>query len=80
MPRLPDRATVLLRGCLMKGKRNLIVEDVFVTGELLRSWIERAGGLAVGPALTVRSAVELIAHNLPHAALLDVSLLDGSSV
>lgn len=52
VPRLPDRATVLLRGCLMKGKRNLIVEDVFVTGELLRSWIERAGGLAVGPALT----------------------------
>lgn len=64
----------------MKGKRILIVEDEFVTGELLRSWIVGAGGVPVGPAFTGRSAVELIARDLPNAALLDVSLLDGSSV
>lgn len=63
-----------------RGKRVLIVEDEFVTGELLRSWVEGAGGIPVGPALTGEAAVELASHEAPHAALLDVSLLDGSSV
>ena len=64
----------------LRGKRILIVEDEFVTGELLRSCVEREAGIPIGPASTGQSAIELVSREHPHAALLDVSLLDGSSV
>jgi DNA-binding response OmpR family regulator len=64
----------------LKGKRILIVEDEFVTAELLRSCVEREAGIPIGPASTGQSAIDLVSRERPHAALLDVSLLDGSSV
>jgi DNA-binding response OmpR family regulator len=64
----------------LRGKRILIVEDEFVTGELLRSCVEREAGIPIGPASTGQSAIDLLSGEYPHAALLDVSLLDGSSV
>lgn len=64
----------------LKGKRVLIVEDEFVTGELIRSCVEREAGIPIGPALTGQSAMDLMSRQQPHVALLDVSLLDGSSV
>ncbi len=64
----------------LKGKRILIVEDEFVTGELLRSCVEREAGIPIGPAASGQSAIDLLSRERPHAALLDVSLLDGSSV
>jgi len=64
----------------LRGKRILIVEDEFVTGELLRSCVEREAGIPIGPASSGRSAIDLLSREHPDAALLDVSLLDGSSV
>ena len=64
----------------LRGKRILIVEDEFVTGELLRSCVEREAGIPIGPAASSKSAIDLVSREHPHAALLDVSLLDGSSV
>jgi DNA-binding response OmpR family regulator len=64
----------------LRGKRILIVEDEFVTGELLRCCVERKGGIPIGPASTGASAIDLVCRERPHAAVLDVSLLDGSSV
>ena len=57
-----------------------LVKMPFVTAELLRSCVEREAGIPVGPASTGRSAVGLVSRGHPDAALLDVSLLDGSSV
>ena len=64
----------------LEGKRILIVEDEFVSGELLRACVEREGGVPIGPALTGQIAIDLLSREQPHAALLDVSLIDGSSV
>jgi DNA-binding response OmpR family regulator len=64
----------------LRGKRILIVEDEFVTGELLRSCVEGEAGIPIGPAPSGASAIDLMSREHPHAALLDVSLLDGSSV
>lgn len=64
----------------LRGKRILIVEDEFVTGELLRSCVEREAGIPIGPAASGQSAMDLMSREQPHAALLDVSLVDGSSV
>ncbi|HLG47753.1 MAG TPA: response regulator [Reyranella sp.] len=64
----------------LRGKRILVVEDEFVTGELLRRCIEGAGGIAIGPASTAEAAIDLAVREQPHAVLLDVSLLAGSSV
>jgi len=64
----------------LRGKRILIVEDEFITAELLRSCVEREAGIPIGPAASGQSAIDLVCREHPHAALLDVSLLDGSSV
>jgi DNA-binding response OmpR family regulator len=64
----------------LQGKRILIVEDEFVVGELLRTCVEREAGVPIGPALTGKTAIDLLSREQPHAALLDVSLIDGSSV
>lgn len=75
--RIPHRYRMKPR---LQGKRILIVEDEFVVGELLRTCVEREGGVAIGPALTEQIAIDLLSREQPHAALLDVSLIDGSSV
>jgi DNA-binding response OmpR family regulator len=42
--------------------------------------VEREAGVPIGPALTGQNAIDLLSREQPHAALLDVSLIDGSSV
>jgi CheY-like chemotaxis protein len=64
----------------LAGKRILIVEDDFVTGELLRLGVERAGGVPLGPVGHGRRAIELAGREAPDAAILDVSLVDGTSI
>jgi CheY-like chemotaxis protein len=64
----------------LSDKHILIVEDDFVTGELLRLGVERAGGIPLGPVGSGSAAIELAAREAPDAAILDVSLLDGTSV
>jgi CheY-like chemotaxis protein len=64
----------------LAGRRILIVEDDFVTAELLRLGVERAGGIPLGPVGRGRKAIELAGREAPDAAILDVSLLDGTSI
>jgi DNA-binding response OmpR family regulator len=80
LPSLAASLTVAGMTTRLQGKRILIVEDEFVAGELLRLCVEREAGVPIGPALTGQTAIDLLIHELPHAALLDVSLIDGSSV
>ena len=75
--RISDRLRMTPR---LQGRRILIVEDEFVVGELLRSSVKREAGIPVGPVLTGQAAIDLLRREQLHAALLDVSLLDGSSV
>ena len=65
---------------ILRSKRVLIVEDEVDTGELIRSCVKGAGGIPIGPALSGKSAMDSMSRELPHAALLEASLRDGSSV
>ncbi|HEV7691096.1 MAG TPA: response regulator [Hyphomonadaceae bacterium] len=61
----------------LAGARILVVEDEpFIAMDLMLA-IEDAGGKAVGPATSVREALELIETQAPDAAVLDVNLPDG---
>ncbi len=57
----------------------LIVEDEPLIAWDLLSAVEEAGGAVIGPAATVRSALELAQAQLIDAAILDHSLIDGHS-
>jgi CheY-like chemotaxis protein len=62
----------------LAGARILVVEDEpFIAFDLVLA-IEDAGGKAIGPAATVREALELIETFPPDAAILDVNLPDGT--
>ena len=61
----------------LKGARILVVEDeAFIALDLVMA-IEDAGAVPVGPAATVAEALELISHDPPDGAILDVNLPDG---
>ena len=61
----------------LAGARILVVEDEpFIAIDLVLA-IEDAGGKAVGPAATIREALELIETQPPDGAVLDVNLPDG---
>jgi len=61
----------------LAGARILVVEDEpFIAFDLVLA-IEDAGGKAIGPAASVREALELIETQTPDAAVLDVNLPDG---
>jgi CheY-like chemotaxis protein len=70
----------VVRSMRLEGQRVLVVEDDFITGELLRISVERAGGSVIGPVADGRLAIAFAARHPPDAALLDVSLADGNSV
>jgi DNA-binding response OmpR family regulator len=60
-------------------ERVLIVEDEAIIAMLLEEALEEAKFDIVGPAATVKEALALITDELPHAALLDVTLAGGHS-
>lgn len=62
----------------LRGARILVVEDeAFIALDLVMA-IEDAGAIPVGPAATVAEALELISHDPPDGAILDVNLPDGN--
>ena len=61
----------------LDGSCVLIVEDEPFIAFDLADAIERAGGIVIGPAMTVREALALIANGGVEAAILDVNLPDG---
>jgi DNA-binding response OmpR family regulator len=62
----------------LSGARILVVEDEpFIALDLMMA-IEDAGGRAIGPATTVREALDLIAGTTLDGAVLDVNLPDGT--
>jgi DNA-binding response OmpR family regulator len=64
-------------GTALEGRRVLIVEDEPFIAFDLADAIEDAGGIVVGPAMTVRDALGLVAADGVEAAILDVNLPDG---
>lgn len=61
----------------LKGRHVLIVEDEpFIAFDLVCA-IEDAGGVALGPAMSVQEALALIEKERVEAAILDVNLPDG---
>lgn len=62
----------------LKGARILVVEDEPFIAFDLKMAIEDAGAAAIGPAATVAEALDLIAHETPDGAILDVNLPDGT--
>ena len=64
-------------GAALDGRCVLIVEDEPFIAFDLADAIEDAGGVVLGPAMTVREALALIAGGGVEAAILDVNLPDG---
>ena len=64
-------------GAALSGRRVLIVEDEPFIAFDLADAIESAGGVVLGPAMSVREALALIARDRVEAAILDVNLPDG---
>lgn len=59
----------------LKGKRILIVEDEAIVAMLLENILEDIGCVAVGPALTLQQAHDVVAAEADiDAAILDVNL------
>ena len=56
------------------GRRLLIVEDELLIALELQSIVEQLGGTVVGPAGSVKGALQLLSETRPDAALLDVNL------
>src|SRR2546421_9257076 len=64
-----DRRDRRLQGC-----RVLVVEDEFIIALEIQSDLEDAGATVVGPAFTLRLAMDLAAHADVSAATLDLRL------
>lgn len=62
----------------LSGARILVVEDEPFIAFDLKMAIEDSGACAIGPAATVAEALDLIAHEMPDGAILDVNLPDGT--
>ncbi len=61
----------------LSGVRILVVEDEpFIAFDIVAS-IQDAGAIALGPAATVRDALDLIGSSSINAAIVDVNLPDG---
>lgn len=61
----------------LQRARVLIVEDEPFIAIDMQLAVQHAGGEAVGPATTIKEALELIRTNEIEAAILDVNLPDG---
>ncbi len=64
----------------MNPHRILIVDDEPLIAMMLQDWLIELGFDVLGPALTAHEALALIdGGSLPDAAILDVTLKDGTS-
>jgi len=61
----------------LRGVRILIAEDNAILAFDMVSLLRQAGALVLGPAMTVKHALALIAAESPSCGVLDVSLRDG---
>lgn len=61
----------------LSGKNILVVEDEPFIAFDITDAVEDAGGAAVGPAMSVAGALQLLATEHVDGAILDVNLLDG---
>ena len=68
-----------MRG-IIQGQRVLVVEDEVLIALELSDSLVGAGAEVIGPAATVRTALRMIEHDFPTAAILDVSLDTEDSV
>lgn len=67
-----------LTGQLTGNKRILIVEDEYFLAAHLRSVLEQAGYDILASVGEVQEALEILKHEWPDAAVLDVHLSDGN--
>lgn len=73
MPSLEDDAFI-------KGLRVLVVEDSFLIAWSLRKMLSDLGCEVIGPASTVRGALDLMHNHACDAAILDVNLAGETSM
>jgi len=64
----------------LNGCRILVVEDEPLVSMMIEDVLTKSGGGVVGPALTAKEALELLAREAVHCAVLDVKLMDGLSL
>jgi DNA-binding response OmpR family regulator len=64
----------------LRGHRVLVVEDEALVSLMLEDILESAGAVVVGPASTVKAALDLLGEGAIDCAVLDVKLEDGISV
>ena len=64
---------------MITGKRVLVVDDEFMVAAMLTNALEDAGAEPVGPASTVREALDMVAAHALDAALLDWNLMGEMS-
>ncbi len=64
----------------LTSHRVLIVEDEFLIAMDLTDIIRDAGALVVGPAATVREALNLLEDQVVHAAVVDINLGEENSL
>jgi len=65
---------------LLNGYRVLVVEDEALVSLMLEDVLESAGAVVIGPASTVKAALDLLGEEAIDCAVLDVKLQDGISV
>ncbi len=61
----------------LRGARILVAEDNAVLAFDMISLLRQAGALVLGPAMTLKHAVELVKAESPTCGVLDVALRDG---
>jgi DNA-binding response OmpR family regulator len=65
---------------LLNGRSVLVVEDEALVSLMIADVLESAGAIVVGPASTVKAALDLLGEEAIDCAVLDVKLEDGISV
>lgn len=61
----------------LEGKRVLVVEDEPFIAFDIADAIENEGGNVVGPAMSIRAALQILSKEAVDGAILDVNLPDG---
>ena len=64
----------------LSGRRILVVEDEAMISLMLEDVLQSAGAVVIGPASTVKAALDLLGEEAIDCAVLDVKLQDGTSV
>ncbi len=61
----------------LRGARILVAEDNAILAFDMISLLRQAGALILGPAMTLKKAVELVKAESPSCGVLDLALRDG---